>query len=636
MDVKTVQARRGIFRVLNADEFVGKALIDYGEYGEGEIKVFEQLLQPGDVVIDVGANIGALSVPMGQLVGKTGKVIAFEPGDNNVELLEANLAANTECDFTIMHYAAGAEHGEVTVAQVASPTLWRKPEKDFHLLGPEIKVKVIPIDDLDLPRCKLIKIDVDGMEAEVIRGMDQTIRRCRPFIYIENEQPGKQAELIAELTKRGYRLWWHRPYQYNKDNFFNNKKNWFGNIVSIMMVCAPLELGATIDGMDEVSDIREDDEMYEREVYRYTLYKKYHPTDPWVRAILAHNLNLMGRLDESKAEIDEALKIDPAHVPSLAIRGLHALQAGEFDAGWKGFQLRFKQRNTRSFGGHRYVMHGDKPEWKGERTDQTVLIWSEQGFGDMMMWARFMPMVLERAPNAILECHSSLFELFEQSNLVPPGCLYRLHRSLPDYDLHCSLPSVTAAMNVSRDDIAYAGREPYLIADPGLIRTWRERGNPSTAGICHRGSAKSERPLTRDIPAPLFDQINKFGPFFHLHQGGQFENFADTAAAIATLDLVITVDTVIAHLAGAMHTPTILLLSTDPDWRWGLRGNSSIWYPTMRILRQKKFRDWSPVMDTLEEILEEREAADHRRGIASFGAQFWNDAPTQFWNEAAE
>jgi ADP-heptose:LPS heptosyltransferase len=100
----------------------------------------------------------------------------------------------------------------------------------------------------------------------------------------------------------------------------------------------------------------------------------------------------------------------------------------------------------------------------------------------------------------------------------------------------------------------------------------------------------------------------RFGPFFSLTQHGQFESFADTAAAISTLDLVITVDTSIAHLAGAMGAPTWLLLSFDPDWRWGLRGSKTIWYPSMTIFRQPRLRDWQSVLDEVAAALETRVA----------------------------
>jgi ADP-heptose:LPS heptosyltransferase len=119
----------------------------------------------------------------------------------------------------------------------------------------------------------------------------------------------------------------------------------------------------------------------------------------------------------------------------------------------------------------------------------------------------------------------------------------------------------------------------------------------------------SERPYTRDIPSELIAPfVKEHGPFFSLEHSGQFESFATTAGAIMALDLIITVDTSIAHLAGALGKPVWLLLSWDPDWRWGLTGETSIWYPTMRIFRQPKFRDWKSVIANVSAALEERHA----------------------------
>jgi hypothetical protein len=149
---------------------------------------------------------------------------------------------------------------------------------------------------------------------------------------------------------------------------------------------------------------------------------------------------------------------------------------------------------------------------------------------------------------------------------------------------------------------------PYLRPDPALVARWRQN-NPLKIGICNVGSPRSERPYTRDIPDDMLAPLGlRFGPFFSLTQHGQFESFADTAAAISTLDLVITVDTSIAHLAGAMGAPTWLLLSFDPDWRWGLRGSKTIWYPSMTIFRQPRLRDWQSVIDEVAAALETRVA----------------------------
>ena len=423
----TRECRRGTFSWLESDEFVGRALNDFGEYSEGEIELFAQVLQPGDVAVDVGANIGALTVPIAQLVGSTGRVYAYEPGENNLAVLAQNIRQNDLGEFVeIVPFAASDKAGEVEVAPVASPNLWRKPEEKFKLLGDPVKVKTVPIDSLNLQKCKLVKIDVDGMEIETLTGMDNTIKRCRPLIYIENEQEGRQGELIAHLTDRGYRLWWHRPHQYNPDNFRKNKRNWFGRIVSIMMIAIPEELGAIVDGLDEVGDVRDDDDMFEREAWRYERYVKRDPKDMTARLMLAHNLNLMQRTPEALVKIEENLIQDPNHIATRAIKGLIDLQQGNYKDGWPAFELRFLQRNTRLFGGHRKF---DVPKWNGEVTNQDILIWSEQGFGDMIMFARFIPVVLELCPNAIFEVHSSIYELFTQS--FPWVEFTVLHRTSP-------------------------------------------------------------------------------------------------------------------------------------------------------------------------------------------------------------
>ena len=456
----TRECRRGTFSWLETDEFVGRALNDYGEYSEGEIALFQQILKPGDIAIDVGANIGALTVPIAQLVGPTGEVYAYEPGHNNLAVLALNIRQNNLANVEIVPFAAGDKAGEVTVVPVASPNLWRKPEEKFNkTFGDPVKVKTVPIDSLKLEKCKLVKVDVDGMEIETLIGMDDTIKRCRPLIYIENEQEGKQEELIGHLTDCGYRLWWHRPHQYNPENFRGNKRNWFGRIVSIMMIAIPEEFGAIVDGLDEAGDVRDDDDMFEREIWRYERYVKRDPKDMTARLMLAHNLNLMQRTPLALFHIEENLKQDPDHLATRAIKGLIDLQQGNYEEGWPAFELRFLQKNTRQFGGHRKF---DVPKWDGEPTSKPVLIWSEQGFGDMIMFARLIPQVLERAHNAVFEVHSSLYELFTQS--FPLAAFTVLHRASPYYELHCSLPSCANALKV--DAIGDVGRRSCRTCTP--------------------------------------------------------------------------------------------------------------------------------------------------------------------------
>jgi hypothetical protein len=232
------------------------------------------------------------------------------------------------------------------------------------------------------------------------------------------------------------------------------------------------------------------------------------------------------------------------------------------------------------------------------------------------MFCRFFKQVLERAPNAFLECRSELYELFEYSGVAPKGQLFRLGRTLPEYKFQCSLASMPWALGA---DEAMIRCPPYLKADPLLVKNFLGTGNISLArveggplfgariGLCGKGSSGSERAFTRDLSRQEAIRLSRAcKPFFPLEQTGQFDSFAMTAAAIEALDLVVTVDTSLAHLAGAMGKETILLMSRDPDFRWGLKGETTPWYDSVRIFRQERFRDWPGVIDRVIDELRDR------------------------------
>ena len=607
MKHRTVDCRHGRFTVFDEDELVGLSLATYGEYSEGEVSVFNKILKPGDVAIDVGANIGALTIPMARLVGAEGGVHAFEASGANFLLLRHNIQQN-DLDEVVETYALAASDkiGMLKVDKQSALHAYSRPEINTG----DFEVHCITIDSLELTRCKLIKIDVDGHELEVLNGAARTIKRCKPIIYIENEIDAKREALVAWFVDHGYRCFWHRPFLFNIDNFHGNKKNIFGALVSIMNVCVPDEEGYEVHELEEVSDYRNDDQLFTREMNRYLKYVERNPDDLQSRWMAAHHANLMQYRDTARDLIGNNLNRDAGHVPTLALQAYMNLQDGDYSRlGWAGYEIRHMQPNRHQFGGDR---HHNVDRWEGEETKKTVLIWSEQGFGDNIMFARFFRRVLERAPNAILECRPELFELLEYSKVAPADTrkrLFRLGRKLPHYDLHLSLPSTAWALGADEDMISACGAS-YLDADPMLVANWKGQGNirlgqtpegplhGATIGLCHKGSATSERPYTRDIPKELLmPLVRKFGPVFPLGQQGQFESFAMTAAAIKALSLVITVDTAVAHLAGALGVRTWLLLSYDPDFRWGLSSDSTIWYPSMRIFRQPKFRDWQSVID---------------------------------------
>ena len=615
MHTRTVECRHGTFTVFDEDELVGLSLVTYGEYSEGEVAVFNKVLQPGDVAIDVGANIGALTIPMARLVGKDGQIIAFEASAANLELLYKNINQNGLRDNVyVRSVAASDKEGILKVDKQSALHAYCRPdinEGDFN-------VACDTIDSMELPKVKLIKIDVDGHELQVLNGAAETIARCKPIIYIENEIDQKREALVAWMIDHGYRCFWHRPYLFNADNFHNEKKNIFGALISIMNICIPDQEGYDVLSLDEVSDYRNDDRMFEREHDRFLRYVARDPNDLRSRWIAAHYANLMQRRDDARELIAENFRHDPEHIPTKALVALFDLQDGYYSREtWAGYEIRHEQPNRHQFGGDRTFPEGVK-RWNGEYTKQPLLIWSEQGYGDNIMFARLFEHILLRAPNAFLEVRPELFELFECSHIAPPDRLFRLGRTLPPYELQLSLPSCAWALGADDELIGIAG--PYLRVDPMLVDNWRGRGNirigqtpegplhGARIGLCHKGSGTSERPYTRDIPKELLmPLVRKFGPIFPLDQQGQFESFAMTAAAIKALDLVITVDTSIAHLAGALGAPTWLLLSWDPDFRWGLKSDRTIWYTSMRIFRQPKFRDWRSVIDEVMSELERRQ-----------------------------
>ena len=619
MNTRTVETRHGTFTVFDEDELVGLSLSTYGEYSEGEVEVFRKVLKPGDVAIDVGANIGALTIPMAKLVEPNGLIYAFEASEANLGLLNRNIIQNQCDDLVLPIPCAASDHkGTLKVDKQSALHAYCRPDINEG----EFEVDCTTIDALELKRCKLIKIDVDGHELEVLNGAKETIARCRPIIYIENEIHEKREAMVAWFIDHGYRMFWHRPYLFNIDNWRGDKKNIFGALVSIMNICIPDEEGYEVQHLEEVADYRNDDDMFNREYDRHLKYVDRDPDDLHSRWMAAHYANLMQRRQSANIHIGENLSRDPNHVPTLALQAYMNLQDGRYDrAAWAGYEVRHKQANRHQFGGDRiFPDELDVRRWDGEPTDKPLLIWTEQGFGDNIMFVRFFRNVLERAPNAILECRPELFELLQYSRVAPSDVrqrLFRLGRTLPKYELQLPLPSTAWALGADADMIR---RKPYLSVDPMLIRNWQGQGNVrlgqtldgplhgARIGLCHQGSATSERPYTRDIPKELMmPLVRKFGPVFPLdREHGQFESFAMSAAAIKALDLIITVDTSIAHLAGALGVPTWLLLSFDPDFRWGLKGETTIWYDSIRIFRQPKFRDWQSVIDQVMAELEKR------------------------------
>ncbi len=308
---------------------------------------------------------------------------------------------------------------------------------------------------------------------------------------------------------------------------------------------------------------------------------------------------------------DQAIAVAPHDPEGHASRAFALLADGNYLDGFKEYEWRWRSSTfttkPRDF---------DRPIWDGsDLTGRTILVHSEQGFGDIFQFLRYVPLLSARGARVICEVP------YKVANLVRrmPGIWKTVVSGtiLPDFDLHTPMMSLPAVFGTSMETIPSS--VPYLTPDPTLVRQWNEKLSQLTGirvGIVWIGSKKPDpkrsaalsdfAPLA-DVPGisliamqpePNDSEADKPpGGLKLLNLGPQLRDFADTTASVlANLDLLITIDTGVAHLAGAMGVKTWVLLPYSPDWRWHLDRSDTPWYPTMRVFRQPKRDDWESVM----------------------------------------
>lgn len=253
-NVRIKRTRYGLMAYNINDLFVGRSLDCYGEYSRGEVLLFAQLAASGTIALDVGANIGALTVALAQIVGPSGTVIAIEPQRAVYQLLCANLALNEIANVRAVHAAAGQAPGRtfVPASDYSKPGNFGGTELNDKNGEP---VSVISIDSLQLPSCRFIKIDVEGREQAVIAGGAETIARFRPTLYVENDRRQHSAALIRQIRELDYVCYWHLPPLFTPDNFYGNRTNIFPGTVSIDMLCLPKSDARKVEGMRPVTGL---------------------------------------------------------------------------------------------------------------------------------------------------------------------------------------------------------------------------------------------------------------------------------------------------------------------------------------------------------------------------------------------
>jgi FkbM family methyltransferase len=249
--VEQTESRYGPMLYPPKDQYVGRSFKEYGEFSQGELDLFTHFIGAGAIVLDIGANIGAHTIPIAQLVGSGGVVVAFEPQPTLHKILCANLVLNSIPNVLTYAMALGDCEGECLI-----PVLDYSQSNNFGGIGMDMveEGEAVPLSKLDafqLERVDFIKLDVEGFESKVLAGAIDTIARCRPIMYIENDRAEKSAELIQRCFDMGYRLWWHTPPLFSPDNFKGNQENVFPHIVSINMLAIHKDM-RPIEGLKPV------------------------------------------------------------------------------------------------------------------------------------------------------------------------------------------------------------------------------------------------------------------------------------------------------------------------------------------------------------------------------------------------
>jgi len=246
------KTEHGLIAYHIGDNVIGKAISLYGEWAAGEPEFLRQFIQPGDCIIDVGANIGTHTVPFAQFVGPAGVVIAIEPQRIPYQLLCANAVLNNLYNIHTINIAVGSKPGTTRIPVYLEGNIGNVGHEHW---GQGELTTVTTLDAINFSGVNLIKIDVEGMEKDVLEGAVQTINKYKPVIFVENNNEQNSATLIQKLFDLGYRCWWFFEPYYNPDNLYGNSENIFADVdrPEINMICTHRDAGIPVDGCVEVT-----------------------------------------------------------------------------------------------------------------------------------------------------------------------------------------------------------------------------------------------------------------------------------------------------------------------------------------------------------------------------------------------
>ncbi|WP_374562318.1 tetratricopeptide repeat protein [Ideonella sp.] len=404
---------------------------------------------------------------------------------------------------------------------------------------------------------------------------------------------------------------------------------------------------AYADAWNNLGNLRRDREDKAGALAAYREAVRLNPDN----AETVHNLGValehFGDWDDALAAFDTTVQRDPQHVDGHWNRALAHLLHGQFQQGFTDYEWRFARRQPEP-------RDCPQPVWDGSPLNgRTVLVWAEQGFGDALQFLRFVPEVKRRGGRVVLEVLGEMMGLAARIPGVDAVTQRGLPpQALPAFDCHIALMSLPHVLGIADDTLPTL--VPYVHADAVRCTHWRQRlvdhgwqperelavgwvwaGNPNVKNDGQRSPRFAPFAPWLRLPGLRWFVLQKGDgqrdlagqdlPAHFVNLDSEIQSFDDTAAVIAELDLVITSDTSVAHLAGAMGKPVWVTLPFHHDWRWGLDDTQSAWYPSARLFRQATRGDWSPVRDRVASALGQlvRQQLPRTAGAAPADAAGW-------------
>jgi len=353
----------------------------------------------------------------------------------------------------------------------------------------------------------------------------------------------------------------------------------------------------------------------EEAVSSYREAIRCNPAFTAAHANLGRSLCGVGKLEEALNSCEQAIRLNPEYVAAHFNRAICWLLLGDFERGWPEFEWRWKTEEA-------VPPPFPRAPWDGSSlTGRTILLHAEQGLGDTIQFVRYASLVKKRGGTVLVRCPQALVRLLSTARgidrLIPENS------PVPAFDVEAALLSLPKVFGTSLATIP--AEIPYLFVDPELAEQWRrelERYPGFRIGIAWQGNPKHTNDRQRSFPLEHFapvagldgvrlfslqkgpgqEQLPRLGDRFAVvdlasRLGESADSFMDAAAVMKNLDLVITVDSAVAHLAGALGVPVWVALPVARDWRWLLEREDSPWYPTMRLFRQRRCGDWAEVFE---------------------------------------